>query len=294
MLKTERRLAEFAQKHLIFLCGFLLTVIGLYLRKGAVWWSYENTGMYFDMHANCCQTVFYYRLVWWMQNLPMLPLHSVKWLAGLADFGIAGLMVWALGKEADPAKRLIFYVACVFSPILFLRGITWGQVDSVGIFLLLAGYIIREKRGNRGGMSRTGLASLLLAGAGIALCPWLLWAALLYLWMQEKEQRSFWLEILILTAWILALQLFSALSLGVPWQESIYSLFCYLTFHPESGVRYNDAAEWLLQMIVQTGASASILALLAAGKRRCPYMAAIVIQAVSAVLCGNYLFRGIM
>lgn len=293
MLKIERKLAEFAEKHLIFLCGFLLTVIGLYLRKAAIWWSYGNIGAYFDMHADCCQTVFYYRLVWWMQNLPALPLHSVKWLAGLADFGIAGLMVRFLGKEADSAKRLIFYAVCVFSPILFLRGVTWGQTDSVGILLLLAGYIIREKKVNRGGMSRTGLASLLLAGAGIALCPWLLWAAFLYLWKQEKEQRTFWPEFLTLTAWILVFQLFSALSLGLPWQEGLYSLFRYLTFHPESGMQYDNVAEWLQQIIIQTGAAASILALWAAGKRKCPYIAAIVIQAVSAVVCGNYLFREI-
>ena len=113
----ERKILTFVEKHLLLIGALFSSALALYLRKIAVWWYYGAASFYFDMHPNHIQTTFYDLVVRLLQYLPALPLHSVKWLAGLSDFGVAGLLVLALGKEASGLKRLAFYLACLYSPI---------------------------------------------------------------------------------------------------------------------------------------------------------------------------------
>lgn len=293
MLKIERKFVEFVEKHLFLLCVLISLLLALYLRKIAVWWNYGAVSSYFDMHEHYTQTVTYHLIVRLLQYLPLMPLHSIKWLAGLADFGVAGLVTYLLGKEANASKRLIFFITCLFSPVLFLRGITWGQIDSLGILLLLIGYTLYAGEGPKGRKYRKWLA-LLPTACAAALCPWLFFAALLYFWRKEERQSDFWCGLLLLTAGVFALQLVSALLLQVSLKESFFSLVRFLTYHPESGVRYDNAAEWFMQMLVLCGSAASILTMLAAGRRRFPYVWAILIQIITAALYGAYLFREIV
>ena len=283
MLKIERKLIEFVEKHLFLLCILLVSLLALYLRKIAVWWNYEEMGSYFDMHPNYTQTVTYWLVVRLMQYLPMLPLHSVKWLAGLADFGVAGMVAWLLGREADSGKRLIFYAVTLFSPVLFLRGIIWAQPDSVAVLLLLVAYALFPLE------KRRWLALVLITGA-IVLCPWLSVIALFYLWRREEGQKNFWLAVLFLTLGGLAVQFVSALLVGVSWKECFFTGMRFLTYNPESGVLYADAGEWLLWMIYQYSPVAAVLTILAAGKNKISCAPAILTQIVAAVLYGAHLF----
>lgn len=290
MLKIERKLIGFVEKHMYLLCALLCSLLALYLRKVAVWWSYGAAASYFDMHSNYTQTVTYYLLVKLAQYLPLLPLHSIKWLAGLADFCIAGLVVYLLRREANASKRLIFFLSCLFSPVLFLRGITWGQIDSVGIFLLLTGYVLHENKQSENEKygKWVAMAPVILA---VALCPWLLLIVLLYMWRTENQQQDFWIRTVLLIIGVFAIQLISAAFLQVSWKEGLFTLVRFLTYHPESGERYGNFIEWLLQLLYLYGPTASILTILAAGRRKFPYMWAILIQIIATVLCGAYLFR---
>ena len=108
----ERKILTFVEKHLLLIGALFSSALALYLRKIAVWWYYGAASFYFDMHPNHIQTTFYDLVVRLLQYLPALPLHSVKWLAGLSDFGVAGLLVLALGKEAS----ILPYCFCGASP----------------------------------------------------------------------------------------------------------------------------------------------------------------------------------
>lgn len=293
MLRIERKLIEFVERHLLLVCVLISALLALYLRKIAVWWNYGAVSSYFDMHEHDTHTVTYYLVVRLSQYLPLLPLQSMKWLAGLADFGVAGLVTYLLGKETDASKRLIFFVACIFSPVLFLRGVTWGQIDSVGILLLLLGYAlyVGERFDNR--KYKKWLA-LLPAVCAVSLCPYLFAIVLLYFWREKERQSDLWRSMLLLMAGIFVLQFVCALFLQVPWKESLFSLIRFLTYHPESGMRYDNAVEWFIQMFGLCGPAASILTLLAAGKRKFPYTGAILIQIITAALYGAYLFREVV
>lgn len=288
MLKIERRLLELAEKHMLLLSALLLSLLALYLRKTGVWWSYENIGAYFDLHENHAHTAAYYLLVRLVQYLPLLPVHSIKWLAGISDFGVAGLVVYLLGKETDGRKKLIFYVVCVFSPVLFLRGIIWAQLDSFAVLLLLAGYALqsgRKKKGRAGGC----LALASVIGA-ISLCPHLFLIVLFYLWQNNERQKNFWLQTAYVVAGGLLVQFISAFLIEEAWTDGLYSTIRFLTYHPESGMRYEDATEWILHMIYLYSPVASVLTALAAARRRLSYNWTIGIQIVAAVLYGSVLF----
>lgn len=290
MLKIERRLIEFVEKHMCLLGALILSLLALYLRRIAVWWNYESIGAYFDMHKNYTQTSVYFALVRLVQYFPVLPVHSIKWLAGLADFGVAGLTVYMLGHETDDRKRLIFYTAILFSPVLFLRGIIWAQLDSVAILLLLTGYVIYDSKlslNKKIGMCLACIPVIL----AVSLCPYLFPIVVLYLWKKEKGHQEFWTSVLLLLSGSVVLQLLCTLLTGLPWLDGIFSGIRFLTYHPESGALYVDAGEWLLQLIYLYSAVAAVFTALAAGKHRISYGWTILIQTVAALLYGAKLFQ---
>lgn len=292
MLKAERKLVEFVEKHLFLLCILLLSLLALYLRKVAVWWNYDAIVTNFDKHKNYTQTAAYFLILRLIQYLPLLPVHSIKWMAGLADFGVAGLVTYLLGRGADHRKQLIFYTVILFSPVLYLRGIIWAQTDSVALLLLLSGYLLYDKKKKENKKAGMRLA-LVPVVAAIALCPCLFLVVLLYLWKGEGAQRDFWCDVILLTLGGLLVQLVCALLTGEPWKEGPLSCIRFLTYHPESGALYNNAAEWLLQMIYLYSPAAMVLTAFAAGKRRISYGWTISITIVSTVLYGANLFTSL-
>lgn len=288
MLKVERKLLEFVEKYIVLFSALLLSLLALYLRKVGIWWRYENIGAYFDMHENYTYTAAYFLLIRLIQYLPFLPLYSIKWLAGISDFGVAGLVVYLLGKETDGRKKLIFYVVSVFSPVLFLRGVIWAQLDSFAMILLLAGYALQSSNRKKGRAYEC-IAFIFVIG-GISLCPYLFPIVLFYLWQNNERQQNFWIQTAFLAAGGLLVQLVSAFLMSEAWTDGLYSTVRFLTYHPESGMRYEDATEWLLQMIYLYSPVASVLTALAAARRRLSYNWTIGIQIVATVLYGSVLF----
>ena len=288
MLKIERRIIELVERHLYLLCVLLLSCLALYLRRTAVWWNYSSVASYFDMHENYTQTPVYFLVVRLVQYLPFLPLHSIKYIAAMSDFGVAVFIVHLLGRDADARKKLIFFTVFLFSPVLFLRGIIWAQPDSLGILLLLFGYALQGGEQKNGRVS-VFLAFLAVIGA-ISLCPCLLLIVLFYLWHKKETQQAFWMRAAAIIAGGLSVQMISALLLGENWTNGLYSITRFLTYHPESGMRYQDAAEWLLQMIYLYCPAAAVITALAAARHRISYGWTIGIQIVASALYGSVLF----
>ena len=56
MLKIERKVLLWVEKHMFVLLAVLAAVMGLYLRRGAVWWSSPDDGYYFDGHEGNIQS----------------------------------------------------------------------------------------------------------------------------------------------------------------------------------------------------------------------------------------------
>ena len=77
MLKAEKKLLLWAERHMLLLTVLMAAALGLYLRRAAVWWTAPDAGALFDRHENNIQSSFYHLVVYAAQYLPALPLHTV-------------------------------------------------------------------------------------------------------------------------------------------------------------------------------------------------------------------------
>ena len=105
MLKLEKRLLEYAEKNILLLQLLLVSAIALFIRRLPIWWNPEDIGAYFDFHVNNTQSGLYGLLVGAVQYLPLLPVHTIKWLAALGDFLTAAFCL-LLVRRADASHRL--------------------------------------------------------------------------------------------------------------------------------------------------------------------------------------------
>lgn len=258
----ERLLLNLLEKHMLFFALLMVSLLALYLRKVAVWWNHENILAHFDHHANHTESSFYYLLLKTAEYLPILPLHSIKWLGGLSDFALAFVCAKIAGGKSS-LKQSILYMICLFSPVVFLRGIVWAQPDSTALFLLLTAYFLYEKYGQR---RNRGLSCLcvLLAGTGIAITPCLLVVLLIYLAGHTRKQAAP-LTAAVIAAAIL-LQTVSALLLKQHWTEGFVSALRFGTYHPLTGALFESPGEWLIQMLILFGLPVSVISLLYAAR----------------------------
>lgn len=292
MPEWERLLLEGIEKHMLLLAVLVISLLALYLRKVAVPWNYENILGHFDHHINHTESSFYYLLLRISEYIPILPLHSFKWLGGLSDFALAAVCAGIAG-ERSKLKQCILYMLCLFSPVVFLRGIVWAQPDSAALFLLLTAFLL-QKRFGPGKNKGIDCLCILLAGTGIAITPCLLVVFLLMTFHFRKPGFAAGFGVI---ATSLFLQTVSVLVLKESITEGFYSMFRFGACHPLTGAYYDAPGEWLIRMMILFGLPASCLSLLyaarntkAASGHYTPLLPATAIQFIVTLLYSNCLF----
>jgi len=147
MLKIERKLIDWAEKHMLVLMLLLVSALALYVRRFPIWWNTGDVAAYFDAHENCTQSFFYFLLVRGVQALPLLPIHSIKWLSIAGDFGTAALCLLLVRgwNKKNSLLQALCYCMCLFSPVLILRGCAWAQIDSLALMSFLLGWLLWER-----------------------------------------------------------------------------------------------------------------------------------------------------
>lgn len=286
MLKIEKKVLEWAEKYMYQMAILLVCLIALYLRRGAVWWSSPDVGFYFDWHENHTQSSLYYVLVMLVQHLPMLPLHSMKWLYSMADFAVIFFCAMVMnggGKELS-LRKTVFLIVLILSPVTYLRGAVWAQPDSVAFCMILAGYLMW----NRGWKKW----ALIPAGLGAALYPCFLLLVLGYLWFHgDRGHGKTWICFVVLLTGVLAVQGLCSMVTGNPWQEGFRTCFRWMAYEPYKGVLYKqDGLKWLIQMINVCGYGAAVTSLLLVYRKKISYAAALLIHLVVLLVYGSLLF----
>ena len=294
MIKWEKKLIEYLEKHMLLLAALFISALALYLRRQNIWYYTNDYIYYFDMHENHIQTPFYYLLVTLAGHSGMSPLHAIKWIGGLADFAVAILGVLFAGnihslknstnqKEGryEQIKLLLLYAAMLFAPVIYLRGCVWAQIDALAFALLLAAVFVWDCFGKKGIVG-----AIILAGVGAALYAPFLLLVIWYCLCVKKEDglaKYLWVAVLAVTA---VLELVACGMTAMDWQQGLLSLIQWTTYHPHTGVLYNSVGEWLWQQILIWIYGASVVSLLAAYRRKLPYMVVAVLQIVLTVCCG--------
>lgn len=294
MIKGEKKLIDFLEKHMVLLAVLFMSALALYLRRQNIWFYTDDYIYYFDMHDNNIQTPLYYLLVRGTEYSTMSPLHAIKWIGGLADFGVAALGVLLCGniyslKDSMNQKRgnyeqiklLLLYAALLFAPVVYLRGCVWAQIDSFAFLLLLAAAYVWDCVGKKGIV-----VAAIFAGVGAALyapfVPLVIWYCLCVK-KEDKLAKYLWVAVL---AVVVVLEVTVCGMVGMTWQQGLLSLIQWTTYHPHTGELYNSVGEWLWQLLMRWLYGIAVVSLLAAYRRRVPYMVVAVLQIVLEVCCG--------
>lgn len=294
MTTIEKKLIAFVEKNIFVLAALLLTAIAFLLRRQGIWYHSQDYIHYFDMHEGNIQSAFYWLIVRLAGYGFEIPMHGIKWLAGIADFGVAlfvALLCKREWKEQNAyhvhgkLKVLLLYAGCLFAPVMYIRGCIWAQVDSVAILLLLAALYLLESKN-----PAAGIGAILLAGLGIAVYPCMVVAVLAYFccgkrWAKYQNVIAFALTILVAVVWSGVCGLLISRS----WGFGVNSLVQWLTYHPYTGEVYAAPTEWLWQMLLLGGYGLALYSGVQAFRRKLSYVWAIVIQVIVAICYGKLL-----
>lgn len=294
MLKIERKLLEWVERHMSVLVLLFVSLLALYIRRIPIWWNPEDIAVYFDYHENCTQSFLYYLLVQGVQYFSRLPVHSIKWISVIGDFGTAALCL-LLVRESNKDNELLpvfCYSTCLFSPVLILKGCVWAQIDSVAVMFFLLGWLLWEKE------KKLLAAAFVLLSA--MLYPCMLVFVFWFLWGKKEGEKaeagasgSNWLKVLgFLAIWLLGCGL-AALPLGKGFMEGMKNSLAWLSYDPVSGQGFAAGFDWIMEMLVNLGLAGSVIGgLMLVRRRRFPVFSMLGVHFFITVLYGSRLFGG--
>lgn len=293
----EQKLISFLEKHMLLLSVLLISLLALYLRKIAVWWNHPGIVSHFDHHANHTESSLFYLLLKFAEYIPILPLHSFKWLGGLSDFLLAALCAAIAGRQ-NSLKKTLLYILCLFSPVVFLRGIIQAMPDSTAMCLLLSGYLTALKKEEHGlcpapeNFSVRFLLSVILTAFGIALQPGLLLVVTGFYLICHNENKPLSLYRLYLPCLLsFLIQGVCAVLLGHSPLDGFYSQLRFGTFHPVTGDLFATPGDWFTIQFILQGLPLSVISFLYAAthstKRN--ISVAVLCQIITCILYTTYI-----
>lgn len=308
----EKKVFAYTDRMMPYLIAVLMTGMALYLRKVAVWWSFPEIVAGFDRHPRHIETESYYLILRMVQYLPLTPLHSMKWLAGLSDILLAVVVASMMPAKSytDRLKRSLVYLLMLFSPVCFMRGILWAKTDSLAMVFLLIAYRMEEKAEKSGkrlpkaaknGSSKSGgedsarnvtgkeTAAFLLAVLAGAIAPQTLLITVYYLW---TKQKNVWIA--AAAAGTVLVQLISGFLLGTEnvLAESVYGMLRYLYCDPQTGAIFSNLREWICSVGAAMGLPVCMVLIvrLMEQKEKGRFFAAVLAHGVTVILYCSYLF----
>ncbi len=295
MLKIEKKLIDFVEKHMLLLMLLLVSLLALYIRRIPIWWNAEDVVAFYDIHDNGTQSYLFHLLVRAVQFLPLLPIHSIKWISVLGDFAVAVLCAWMVRETAktNAVKWTFSYVMCIFSPVLILRGVSWAQIDSVAVALFLMGWILAERKKN------AGAAVLLLFSAVLYPCMMIFAAVLLWTMAKEKDTKSRILLFNVPVIWLLccgltAIPVLSDVPAGQAFLSGLESSVAWVIYNPVTGRTFATGLEAISEIVIVLGLPVSVIGgiiLLKRGKGKLACPAVMIIHFLITVLYGTRMFE---
>lgn len=270
MLKWERRLVKYLDRHLPLL-GFLVVTLFVFFMHRAGYWhtSFDLQSHFYPDLPEYLHAPFYTLL---LRGLPILsdtPVVLLKKLICLFDFGTAlGAVFLLRGKTADKTTLLACYTLLLISPLTIENGLIWIHADSLCMSALLWSFLLYKQNHS--------LAAGLLLGIGTAiLIPYAIAFPILLAYGIKKRERLF---VYLGTGAILFLFL-NTLSIGVletGLQRGLSMLICWLIKSPENGQTFAGFLPWLKTMPAYFGYMVGTLSVVAAFSRpKCRVPAAI-------------------
>lgn len=291
MLKIEKKLIDLVERHILLIAVVMLTVLALLLRRQCIWYNSIDYINYFNKHSGHVQSTLYYQIVHLLGYLPMLPIHGMKWLTTAGDIGVAILFICLIGRSpndvGEKLRYLVFYAACLFSPVFFLRGVVWAQPDSLATLFLMGALLLKRRERK--------IFPICLAAVGTAIYPIMIFPVLIYL-LCGKQTKGWKLltQVVIFLLVLGAVLAVSGASQGMPVTESLWSGLCWMSNHPYTGDGFLNVSDWIHHMILAYGYTFCLISTVAAFQRKLPYVAAAGVHIGMAVYFGMVLFVNVV
>lgn len=305
MTKIEKKLITFVEKNIILIAALLVMGLAFLVRRQSIWYHSQDYIHYFDSHEGNIQSAAYYLVVRLLSYGFDIPMHGVKWLAAVADFGVAAFCVLLCRQEMrmqggaftsyDKIKLLLLYAGCLFAPALYLCGSVWAQIDSVSFALLLGALClyrgVTKQAANKQAVAKrtvgkaAAIGAVLLAGAGVALYPCAIVAVAAYFcyeyYYKKCSGKHFAIALTAVTG--------CAVVCNGICGGGVQSFFGWITYHPYTGEIYDNVADWLWNMLILGGYGLALFSGLAAFRKKLPYALAMAVQVVITVCYGSAL-----
>ncbi len=279
MIKFEKKLIDWAEKHMLLLAALFLTALAILIRRQNIWFYGTDYLPYFDMHQGNIQSMSYWLIVRLLGYVAYSPLHGVKWLAGLSDIVVAVFCVLLLRKYMEKLPLLFAYAACLFAPVIYLSGCVLARVDSVAALFLLAGACLLQRQKY--------FPAIILMGVGMAIQPVFAIPAIVAYRIYEKKDKSgrryLWLGAVGIAVLI---EIVCSVFLRENWWLGVMSFFRWMMYHPYTGEVYQNAGEWLWQVLLMSGYGLAFGSIWAAFRRKIPFIAAVLVQFVVCICYG--------
>lgn len=279
MTKLEKKLIDWAQKHMLLLAALFLTALAFFIRRQNIWFYGTDYSYYFDMHRGNIQSMSYWLIVRLLGYVAYSPLHGVKWLAGISDIGVAFFAVVFLRKYMEKLPLLLVYAACLFSPVIYLSGCVLARIDSLAALSLMAGACLIQQNKH--------YPAMVLMGIGMAIQPiFALPVVVGYVVCGREKQEShryLWIGAMVIA---LVIEVVCSIALQEKWWRGILSFFQWLMYHPYTGDAYASAGEWLWQVLLMSGYGLALGSILAAFRKKIPFVGAILLQFIICICYG--------
>ena len=232
--RIEEKILEWLKEHRIVLGYVLITVLNLYIRKVAVWWTADGVLPYYDGHQHMIQGQLWWLIMRAGMVFPILPVHFMKWVAAAGDFAMAAVGAVALSSKGKSERGLVFYAVVLIMPFTLLRGIVFSMTDSLGIACFIWAWCFEHKNE---------VVRYAAFAVGMLFCP-----ALVLLLVAEGRRLNLKLlgGAVLVTAGVAGVL---GLINGFGFGEGVFGQVYFLSYEALEGVSFTEGSAWLMQQL---------------------------------------------
>lgn len=159
MLKQEKKLLEWIEKHMLLVLFIAVSIMGILVRATFMNFQSGDFNCFLSPWYNEIKSlgglkalkqqvgdynIFYQFLIAVMSYIPVKALYAYKLLSIVFDWLLAfavGKMVYDISEDRRNYKALLAYSAILMSPMVILNSSAWAQCDSMYTFFVVMALI---------------------------------------------------------------------------------------------------------------------------------------------------------
>lgn len=291
MLKIENKTIDLINKHITEIALLFVAAVAVWSRiRGLNYMGIDYHFSLYDIPGNCNSHLFRSLVDFLMTAYPDYIIELLKILAYLGDFGVVLLTMILLREKWSSLNSMQVFFAvtvCLLSPVSLIYSVCGMRIDSVGMCMLLLGFIFYQKGWLIPSVLASAPAAFLLPAYWPIVIMFHVWSVIRSMPGARKTQAHFWTQTfvpLFILLCLLGISIFvdnRAIADGYYWGK-------VFVVNPATGSSYTDIGSWLSAMCRVYGYIFAMLSLILSFYRRKLRIPALTIQLLVLALVGWY------